>query len=591
MTNKARGFKEIRELTAAQESLITNQTDKHVLASLTTGQTEEVTQGLAETNESEVEVSVQPQEETLVVQSSQADLQQIRVESQAAIAELRTVFQTEIQTVNENHEAELTQLREQLQQANQRNSSLESLFQLSGNPNPVTEAEAVGVGSNVNNLTSRPDVVDGAFAELQQIYTNADKLTKYGKERGAYVGYDTREVRHFVRKNRLALIQSMEDWGKRNGLFRGQGARVSKQAATTKFDLDGAFLTGLSALMRDTNRPGYIFWQFPVVRIEFEKGLGDTIAIARADFLPKPTSVDSRRLSGAGSFVNIDPGSQRLMTGVINALLEEWGLGADAANQPVGIPTFVQSYSMIDLMQVLQDNLLEDYWCWEDMAIRALWMPTSRVVFNQGTEVVTDPTLLVGGSDGTMTENYANNLFAYAQTQLIKPFSDGCYGIAVPTQVLTSFKNSLSINNRWQAPTPESLQMLLNILNTDYIGEAGRITGYAGKYCNLHWFSTNAYGVGASGTEGVLTETTGLGPRLFRKSFLFGRNSIGRGIGSEMEIMMESGSFNRIQRAIWLEESAFVALDVDPVGYGQTAGQPGVQQLRVIAVHTTDQAL
>ena len=530
--------------------------------------------------------------ETASANQSETALDELRAQSTQAIQALQASMQTQLNEESTRHQQELQRLREDLNRANQRNQSLESLFSLTGAANPITETEAVASsGSNINLNTSRPDLLDGAFAEFKQIYASADKLQKFGTRRGAFLSYDSREVRRFVRQNRDALIQSLEEWGKRNGLFQGPGNRVSKQAATTKVDLDGAFLTGLSAIMREKNRPGYIFWQFPTVKIEFEKGMGDTIAIARSDFLPKPASVDSRRLSGASTFVNIDPGSQRLAIGTVTALLEEWGLGADAANAPVGIPSFVQAYSMIDLMMVLEENLLEDYWCWEDMGIRALWMPTSRVVYNLGAEVTTDPALLVAGSDGTMTENYANNLFSYAQTQLIKPFSDGCYGIAVPTQVLQSFKNSLSVNNRWQAPNPEALAMLLNILNTDYIGEADRITGYAGKFCNLHWFATNAYGVGVPGTEGVLTETTGLGPRSFRKSFLFGRNSIARGIGTEMEILMESGSFDRIQRAIWLEESAFVALDVDPVGYGQTPGTPGAQQLRVLAVHTTDTPL
>lgn len=606
---KKSALDEVKKIILAEGgNTLDRDTTNHVLSSLSqTPEVVETATAVAATVEEGAEVVTAEEmqgklselEQSLSAQYA-TQLEELKIQTTQTLEELKASSQTAIATAVEETEQKadqaLADLQAKLTAAEEKNASLEGLFALTGNPNPVTASEANsngGVGSNVNLLIgSKSDKPEGAYAEVLQLFDSADKISKFSAKQGGFTAYDGREVKQYIRANKAAVIQAMENWGRHNGLFRGPNARISKQAATTKVDVDGGFLDTLSVIMRETHRPGYVFWQFPTVQIDFQRGMGDTIQIPRAEFLPRAQTINDRRLSGAGTFVNIDPGSQPIVTGTVPAVIEEWGLGANSTFAPVGIPTFVQAYSMIDLIQVLQDNLLEDYWSWEDLAIRSLWAPTSRVVYNANNEVTTTPGDVVATADGTFTENFANSLNAYARTLLIKPLRDGCYGLVVPTQVAKTYKNSLSTNNAWQAPNEMNLRELLNILNPEVIGEIGRISGYLGKWSNFHMFETNAYGVGAPGSEGVQTEALGVGATTTRTSYLFGRATIGRGIGTEMEIIMDnSGTFGRLERYIWREESGFTAVDVDPVGYGQTPGDPGVQQLRVIAVHTTDVAV
>jgi len=99
-------------------------------------------------------------------------------------------------------------------------------------------------------------------------------------------------------------------------------------------------------------------------------------------------------------------------------------------------------------------------------------------------------------------------------------------------------------------------------------------------------FETNSYGAGSAGSPGVQSETINGGAQVTRSSFAFGADSIGRGIGTEMEIKMDDDTdFERSKRFIWRSEEAHVAMDVDPVGYSDTSAVP--QQLRVIEVRNT----
>jgi hypothetical protein len=83
----------------------------------------------------------------------------------------------------------------------------------------------------------------------------------------------------------------------------------------------------------------------------------------------------------------------------------------------------------------------------------------------------------------------------------------------------------------------------------------------------------------------VQTETVSGGSNTTRSNYAFGADTIGRGIGTEMEIRRDTNdNFGRVGRYIWRSEEGFVAMDVDPTGYSDTSEVP--QQLRVIDVRS-----
>ena len=85
--------------------------------------------------------------------------------------------------------------------------------------------------------------------------------------------------------------------------------------------------------------------------------------------------------------------------------------------------------------------------------------------------------------------------------------------------------------------------------------------------------------------KALQTETVAAGAATTRTNYAFGANTIGRGIGTEMEIRRDTNDdFQRVGHYIWRSEEGFVAMDVDPTGYNDSSPVP--QQLRVLDVRT-----
>lgn len=493
--------------------------------------------------------------------------------------EKNAALQSQLDEFNSKAELDKQGIVDELNRTKAERDKLADVFKLMGNPNPVQMP-------SINTITrTNSDSPIGSVAELNQVRDRAAKIQKMTAGGSVYIAHDQTEIKRYIKSHKQQLIQDLESWGKAHGLLQGH-RRISTDAATTIANIPGGFLESLSAIMRENNRPGFIFWQFPTTRIEFDKGEGDTVKIPRAAYLPPLVNPDDRLLSGGGTYTTIDSGSQNLQTGLVGVVLKEWGLGKNSTYPPVGIPAFVQAYSMIDLMMILERNLQQDYWIWEDTKIRSLWRSTSRVVYNKNGSPVASPTNVVAGDDGTMSENFMNALFGYMKSLQIPTYKDGCYGLATNSLSLVSFKNDLG--TKYIPSSAASLQELTNILNPNVIGsgETDKITGYVGKYCNFHIFDSNAFGCGSPGSEGVQTETIGGSARTTRSSYAFGADTIGRGIGLEMEVRRDNkDDFQRMNRYIWKAEEGFCQLDVCP---DPADTSPVPQQLRVLECRFTD---
>jgi hypothetical protein len=363
-----------------------------------------------------------------------------------------------------------------------------------------------------------------------------------------------------------------------------------RRAATTASDIPGGFLDVLSSIMRTNARPGLVFWQFPVTVNQFEKGEGDTIVIPRAAYPAIATDSNERLLSGGGTYVPIDSGNQRVNTGIVRMNLNEYGRGRSEA-PPISIPTFVESYSMLPLLSILQRDLFYDYYNWEDLIIREQWRPTSKVYYNNGNEIAT--TAAAVGSVGQMTRKFLGAVYTQLANDRVIPLPDGNYGLVTNPTAVRQLKNSL--DQYWLAPTESEIQALSNMLLMDYPnGEDLKIQGYKGLYEGFHIFETNSFANGGAGTEGVATEAVNSGGTVtsatMRTSYAFGYAASGRGVGgSGVQILFdEKTDFGRLDRAIWQSYEAHGPLDVDATGYGETPGGNS-QETRVFRVCTSDQ--
>ncbi|MDJ0689241.1 MAG: hypothetical protein QNJ41_12100 [Xenococcaceae cyanobacterium MO_188.B32] len=532
-----------------------------------------------------------------------------RLQNQLSEKELAHQKETEelasqIEAANTSAKSQASEYQKQIDKATETISKFNDLYKLTGAKTPVQDGAYKPsnsirgtapyqngthsvVGANVNRYTSPTgEKLTGAIAECLQIVSRSPKVLKLTGRGNSYYHTDTTELDRYVRQNRSQVIREMDAWGRKHGLFQGGRRTVVTEAATTIPDIPGGFLEVLSSLMRTSHRPGYVFWQLVNTRVEFDKGMGDTIQIPRAAYQPPPGSPDDRLLSGGGTFARTVNDGQNLSTGIVPAQIQEWGLGKDANSAPVEVPSFVSAYSIIDLMQILERNLMYDYYSWEDLKIRSLWSPTSRIVYNNNDFITTAPGDVAAGSVGTLTRGFLTNLYAEMQGNLTPTLPDGCYFLALHTKALAQLQNDF--DKYWNPPTPNDLQQFVNMFNYSmYEGDSARVSGYHGQHCNFHIFATNSFSLGAPGTEGVQTETLGVGATTTRTSYAAGIDTIGRGIGTPMQIRKDTNDdFQRLGRYIWRSEEGFVAMDVDPVGYNDTSTVP--QQLRVFQVRTTD---
>lgn len=475
-------------------------------------------------------------------------------------------------------DSKVEETKTQLDEAAVKASILEDLGKLFG--------KSVDAVPMVNRtVTSKSDKPEGILKEYFQEVDRAPKMRKITDQGDIVVAKDNAVLKQLVRENKAQLIKDLESYGKANGLL--QGTRVT-DAATIGSDIPGGFLDVLSSIMRTNNRPGFIFHQFVDTSYDFAKSAGDNIRVPRAAFLPTAQTSDDRLLSGAGVYYNIDSGNQNLATGTVSVMLREYGLGKNSQYPPVAIPQFVSAYSMIDLMSILERNLQYDYFWFEDRAIRELWIPTSRTVYNKNGVIATSAASLAANDVGTMTYKFLVALYAYMRQLQIPTYADGSYGLALHSVASGQLKQDLS-SAFFRVQSSAELEELTSIMNPTLQGEVDKIQGFVGKIAGFLIFESNATSLGAAGTEGTRNETIASSSRQTRTSYAFGANTAARGIGTPFELRTDTNdNFGRIKRMSWISHEGYAPLDIDPTGYNDSSAVP--QQLRVLDVRTVDTA-
>lgn len=388
-----------------------------------------------------------------------------------------------------------------------------------------------------------------------------------------YEQKDTYYADKFAAKHRDKLRDGMEQFARKNGLLRGQGA----DAMTARTDVPPAFIDYLSGVVRQNHSPKFIFHQFGNTKVEIGKGEGDTIQIPRLPFGQSGTTLSDWDITGQATLVATD---QPITANSSTITLKEYGLGKSATMQPIAIPEFLLARSLLDLEAALSQNLGQNYNEFEDIGLRNLWFATTRVVYNKSNSIETVPANLTAGTGGTITYAFLNNLYAYMSGLQIPAYQNGKYGLVLNSAALAQLVNDLATRNLYM--TKSDMADITNIMNAATKSDLPKMDGYCGDVGNFMIFVTNAISLGAPLTPGVQSETLGVGSRITRTNFAFGSSSIARVAGMPMQIRRDTNDdFQRRNRYVWVSHEGFGYLDVDPAISAS-------QQLRVIQVRHTD---
>jgi hypothetical protein len=488
-------------------------------------------------------------------------------------------------------------LEQELAVAKQSEDVLAGLGKLLGKSETKSEKKSSMEMPNINKVTSvHSDRIEGRLAEFMQTRDASNVRYRYTQKGSAVPCYPTHDVDRFTSEIRndpkafRSYMDELTEWGKKHGMFRGTRmvTEGERRAATTSSDIPGGFLEVLSSIMRVSARPGLVFWQFPTTIHRYDRAEGEVIDIPRAAYPAIATSSEERLLSGSNTYVPIDNSNQRVRTGIAKMILNEYGRGRSEA-PPISIPTFVEQYSMIPLMRILERDLFYDYYNFEDLIIREQWRRTSKNYYNNADTLATAATSVPNTAGaGQMTRKFLGKVYTQLANDRVVPLPDGNYGLVTNPTALNQLKNDF--DNYWLTPSPEQIRELTNMMLSDYpAGEDIRLEGYQGLYEGFHIWSTNSFANGAAGTEGVATETVASsGSKTFRTSYAFGGFASGRGIGGAgVQILFdEKTDFGRIDRAIWQSYEAHGPLDVDATGWNDTSDVP--QETRVFKVNTAD---
>lgn len=521
---------------------------------------------------------------------------------QQAIAQSLEPIQNQLtasQQENQELRDQLNQANQQVEASRQNNDAVAQLSQLLGLRAQPEKGQTVEMPNVNTKISPNRDQLTGRLAEFFQVRDSLGVQYRTTKNGTPIPCYEANRLDAWVAQNGchnktssayIQLMNEMTDWGKKHGLFRGSRmiTEAEMRSATTGANIPGGFLEILSSIMRVSARPGLIYWQFPQTVHRYDRGEGEVVDIPRAAYPDIPEDPNERLLSGSGTYYPIDNSNTAVNTGIVKFQLNEYGRGRSGA-PPIAIPTFVEMFSMIPLMTILERDLFWDYYHWEDLIIRKQWEPTSVVYYNNNDRLATAASSVSSG--GQLTRKFLGELRVQASNERMVPLPDGNYGLATNPTACQQLKNDY--DKYWETPSPEAIRALTNMMLSQYpTGENIKLSGYKGLHEGVHIWETNGYANGAPGTPGVTAETDGQsGTSNFRESYFFGGFASGRGMGGNGAQILydENNDFGRITRAIWHSYETHGPVDVDAVGYNDTQRVP--QETRVWKVRTADEAV
>lgn len=534
------------------------------------------------------------------------NLQAVKTELDAAKSEL-----AEKDAALVSKDAAIAETQAKLAESQKAENILESLSKLTGSP--TTQRPEMPMVNTKTSINGEPQGIAKEFVDL----LNDDRRLKtrhdvYGNSASTGAQYITQrdgaEIQRFIwnhfRQEKTSwqqspLVKDLESWFKAHGLLSGSARdnRRNIQAAGPTSGGSGSapdlFLDVLSALMRETHNRQNIFWQFTTTVFDPTSEPGKNILVPRANFLPRPTTVADYVIANTTTFnaINLTTGSsgdsQGLEVTTVPIACTQYGIGrgVTSATSPVFIPEFHQQVALVNLMELTNSRLMQNYYSFEELILRSQYEQSTVVVYNNQNQVESTPGNITTGGVGTLTKEYLSAVYSDMFANQIPSLPNGNYILAVNPIAKTQLE--LSLQELYRPVTSEQMMEITDVMKSATGVELGRASGYVGAYCGFEVFVGNSFGVGIAGATPTVNNTAfgaALGSRVTNDSFAFGVGAVGRGVALPMEIRTLRSPFDLGTAFIWVSREGAAPLDLD-------AALAASQQTRCYRLRTTRTAV
>lgn len=407
-----------------------------------------------------------------------------------------------------------------------------------------------------------------AWKEYCNIHDQSAVETVISKKSGRISQRDNRPSDNWFKENLNRMVPAIDDYARSHGLLKG-----GKEALTSRTDIAPMLLEVLSAYVRINHHPSHIWGMFANVSVELGKRNGETVDVPRFAYAQSRRNRTDWDLTGVASLATT---AQAVQAGMSQVTVKEWGMGKPGLpgdiNAPIGVSTFLDAISVMDLMPIVNNNLGYNYREFETAQILdGLLSLTPARYYNKKGSVATVPTELVAGDDGTCTVSYLRALAAQMATDKVIPYSNGKYALTIQPNELKTLEESLDpIKQIISRADVETMTQIFS--QAQGIGDIN-YNGYKGDIGDFMIFVTTTLGDGpVAMPAGVkLTETIAGTARPINIGYAFGANSFARGIAMPFTIFPSSSNdFERSAIMVWRSYEGFGALDInealDPVG-------------------------
>ena len=386
------------------------------------------------------------------------------------------------------------------------------------------------------------------------------------------------------------LVKELENYFKSSEGGGFLSGRAAGPTIGSSGSIGAIFLDVLSSLMRETHNSNNIWWQFAQTVYDSTSAPNKSVLIPRANNLAAPTDVNDFLISTTDTYTSLNysrgtsTDSQSIEITTVPLTIAQWGLGLSTSlgNRPVFIPEFMEVTSLVNLMMVLDKILMQHYFKFEDLMVRKEYFKTTKIYYNDKSEVSSVPGDVAATDDGTLTENFLSSVYSQLYADQWPTLPNNCYILTVPPKSLDNLKKSLK--DIYAPVTEEQRQNISNVLRAASGIEIGQSSGYVGQYCGFEIFSGNTWGVGAPGGSDptVNTTTFGVGATVTEDCFVFSYGAVGRGIALPMEIRASGTTpFNMGESFIWMSREQTGVIDLDAALVSPANQQTRCAKLRV----------
>jgi hypothetical protein len=428
--------------------------------------------------------------------SMQLELAQIKAEKEQTEKQLHSIKETS------------TTLQQELEEAKKESKVLADLGKL--------------MGKSLSDNSPQPLTINGIGSPEMRAYEKLLSTTESHLVRSS-LGYtkqqDLRAANSYWATNKKAISEGVGQVLKEAGFLQGSNRIVN--APTLVSDIPSVAFTYLSNFIRNNTYDDLIFAQFFNRSVSPGTPPNLNTAVPNYPYLARPTAINSRQLTpGTVIFDDSNPITERN----ILVTIEEWGLGRDVNNLPLGITNFVQAFSMANLEQLVMRNLGYDYQAYLDLrAYSHLFATTTRYYPGQTGSLITNTANLTA-NDGVLTRGFLINLFARLKADKTAAFQNGCYAYLHNPGSWAQYATTLSQQERFVDSA--DIQRVTTLLQLENDGYGGLVSGYKGTHDGFMHFTFNSISVGAAASTGVNSITVATVPTLFDSSFALGADTM-----------------------------------------------------------------